>query len=211
MNRWQVPALLLVLLGVFVAGQAVASTHAGATEYSLYVPGTGTPGGDTPNNAVLAYENLSGRGQRLFDRALGGADNASAVYGEANAPPDFEYGGDHWTLGHGYYYVEKAGTDYQVYASDDRWGFFEALGVAVPVLIGAVFAVVGGWAYRREGAVVPAVAVTVVAVLVVLNAGGAFHWFADASRTATVVGGGCLVAGVSVWLAVSSVRRGERD
>ncbi|GGL51293.1 hypothetical protein [Halocalculus aciditolerans] len=209
MNRWQVPALLLVVFGMVVAGQAVASTHGGATEYSLYVAGSGDPGPDAPDDAVLAYGNLSERGQQLFDRALADADNASVVYGEGSAPPDFEYRGDHLSMGHGYYFVEKSGTYYQVYATYDRWGFFDALGVAVPVLIGAAFAGVGAWAYRRENAVAPAVVVAVVATLVVLNAAGAFHWFADVWRTASVVGGACLVVGAAAWLAISRLQRGE--
>jgi len=70
---------------------------------------------------VLAYESLSERGQAVFDRAR--RDSPHVVENESETAPDFEYAGDHVTLGSGVYAVEYDGEVYSLRTSRDAPGY----------------------------------------------------------------------------------------
>ena len=114
------PALQHALLGIGVlcllAATLVGSGGAADPDYVHHVEpaenDTLVYGLDYDERDVLAYESLSTRGQRVFDRAR--ADSPYVVENESATAPGFSYTGDHVAVGEGLYPVRYEGTVYSL-------------------------------------------------------------------------------------------------
>jgi hypothetical protein len=105
---------------------------------------------------VLAYENLSARGQRVFDRAR--ADSPYVVETESATATDFSYTSDHVAVGEGLYAVRHEGTVYSLRTERESAGVNVAalfVGLALRGL-GMILVVAGilltGWRRYHRGA-----------------------------------------------------------
>jgi len=102
---------------------------------------------------VLAYENLSARGQRVFDRAR--TDSPYVVENESATAPEFEYTSDNVAVGHGLYPVRYDGAVYSLRTERRTTGFNAAAWVVGLVTrgLGVVLVAAGlglaGWRRYR--------------------------------------------------------------
>ena len=114
------PALQHALLGVGVCCLLAASlVGGGGPADPAYVHHVEAAGDDTlaygltyEDRDVLAYGNLSARGQDVFDRAR--TDSPYVVENESATAPDFSYTSDHVAVGEGLYPVRYEGTVYSL-------------------------------------------------------------------------------------------------
>jgi hypothetical protein len=105
---------------------------------------------------VVAYENLSARGQAAFDRAR--ADSPYVVANESATAPDFSYTSDHVAVGEGLYPVRYEGTVYSLRTERESAGvnvaaLFAGLalrGVGIVLVVGGVL--LAGWRRYQRGA-----------------------------------------------------------
>ncbi|GAA0278868.1 hypothetical protein [Halobacterium noricense] len=77
---------------------------------------------------VRAYENLSERGQTVFDRARAGSPYV--VTNQSATAPDFEYATDHVALGEGVYAIAYEDEVYSLHTQRDAPGFNIAASLA---------------------------------------------------------------------------------
>ncbi|WP_248896774.1 hypothetical protein [Haloplanus halobius] len=160
------PALptLLVAAGVVCVLASAAPIGGGPSDvdYVHHVEpaenGTLAYGIEYEESDVLAYENLSDRGQRAVARGV--ADSPYVVENESATAPEFQYTSDHVALGEGLSPVRDEGEVYSVRTEQRSSGFNVAallLGLALSaargvglVLIVAGLALAGWRRYQRS-------------------------------------------------------------
>jgi hypothetical protein len=158
------PALQHALLGIGVlcllAATLVGGGGSADPDYAHHVEVAGTDtlayGLAYDETDVLAYENLSDRGQQVFDRAR--TDSPYVVENESATAPDFRYTSDHVAVGTGLYPVRYEGTVYSLRTERESAGFNVAASFARLALrgLGILLVVAGGllagWRRYRRGA-----------------------------------------------------------
>ncbi|AZH26071.1 hypothetical protein [Haloplanus aerogenes] len=122
------PTLPTALIGVGLALLLVStapSTGTTDTDYAHHVEpaenGALAYGLEYDESDVLAYENLSVRGQQVFDRAR--ADSPYVVENESATAPDFSYTSDNVAVGEGLYPVRYEGEVYSLRTERESGGF----------------------------------------------------------------------------------------
>jgi len=102
---------------------------------------------------VVAYRNLSTRGQRVFDRAL--ADSPYVVTNESATAPEFAYTGDNLAVDDGLYPVRYEGDVYSLRTERVSGGFNATAWLAglaargLGVVLVAAGALLAGWRRHR--------------------------------------------------------------
>lgn len=143
---------------------------------------------------VLAYQNFSADGKTAFRKAVEDDEGHYVVYYESNVPEEFFYS-DYSNLGKGLYYVQYQGNYYRfsTYAGGGfpfTYWFYEGL----LALFGLTLAVVGHRTYEHRESSWPAVALSLLAVGLLVGSPlfrfpfGESLWM-DAVMIAPLVGG----------------------
>jgi hypothetical protein len=156
-TRSSLPTLLLGVGLVLVLVSTVPDPGAADGDYVHRVEpaanGTLAYGLDYDDEDVLPYDDLSARGQRVFDRAR--ADSPYVVENESATAPEFAYTSDHVAVGQGLYPVQYEGEVYSLTTEHRSSGFNAAAWLAGLVArgLGVVLVAAGltlaGW--RRYG------------------------------------------------------------
>ncbi|SFS11669.1 hypothetical protein SAMN05216559_3919 [Halomicrobium zhouii] len=199
LTRYQAPSLALVLLGLgLVVSLLVTFPHAGQQEYHHEVqPVDESQVEETYYSQVLTFGELSPQGKEVFRQTMNSDGGEHVVYGDSNAPDDWNYPTD---TGPGLAYVEYNGSYYELETSA---GSFEAVfgfAVALVGLFGLGIAAVGGLGLRREQPRAPATILVIfasTAALVVLG-----RYVPPSSRDVFAVVGAGVVGAVAAgtWL-----------
>lgn len=102
--------VLLLISAVPISGGSTEIDYAHRVEPATN--GTLKYGLEYDESDVLAYENLSERGQTVFDRAR--SDSPYIIENESATAPDFRYTSDHVAVGEGLYPIRYAGDTYSL-------------------------------------------------------------------------------------------------
>jgi hypothetical protein len=165
LTRHQLPTLVLVALSLSVAGWGLANAQPWTTEYPHYVTEVSEVPADADGSGELyRYEHLSPRAKAAFEKALRHEGETVYLSDEKNKPLEFTYS-DHFTPGHGQYYIEYRGEYYELRTAPTPWPLADALVLGVSLTFGVLGLAVGYRAARRERPRLPLAALVGVACL----------------------------------------------